>query len=87
MQDMRHFLPDYLHQIYRQSFRQEEDLLVQICESFQKSMFCVTSAAIRGLAPHPLDTQNSEEKQANRLYLEQWLSRFTTSRIQAANDG
>ncbi|MEB3190483.1 MAG: CO2 hydration protein [Snowella sp.] len=87
MQDMRHFLPDYLHQIYRQSFRQEEDLLVQICESFQKSMFCVTSAAIRGLAPHPLDTQNNEEKQANRLYLEQWLSRFTTSRIQAANDG
>lgn len=85
MQDMRHFLPEYLHNIYRQSFRQEDDLLVQICESFQKSMFCVTTAAIKGLAPYPLDTTNPEEKKANRTYLEKWMNRFVTSRLVAVN--
>ncbi len=85
MQDMRHFLPDYLHQIYRASDRQEDDLLVQICETFQKSMFCVTTAAIRGLAPYPMDTQNLEERKANRAYLENWMNRFTTSRIEEVN--
>jgi CO2 hydration protein len=85
MQDMRHFLPEYLHQIYRQSFRKEDDLLVQICQSFQKSMFCVTSAAIQGLAPYPFDTTNPEEKKANRAYLEGWMNRFTTSRLVDAN--
>ncbi len=85
MQDMRHFLPDYLHQVYRQSLRQEDDLLVQICETFQKSMFCVTTAAIRGLAPHPLDTQTLSERQANRQYLEQWMNRFITSRVRDVN--
>ena len=85
MQDMRHFLPNYLHQVYRQSLRQEDDLLVQICETFQKSMFCVTTAAIRGLAPHPLDTQNLSERQANRQYLEQWMNRFMTSRVRDVN--
>jgi CO2 hydration protein len=44
MQDMRHFLPDYMHDIYRRSRRGEDDLRVQICISFQKSMFCVTTA-------------------------------------------
>ena len=39
MQDMRHYLPEYLHKIYRQGKRKEDDLLVQICQSFQKSMF------------------------------------------------
>jgi hypothetical protein len=85
MQDMRHFLPEYLHQIYRQSFRKEDDLLVQICQSFQKSMFCVTTAAIQGLAPYPFDTTNPEEKKANRAYLEGWMNRFTTSRLVDAN--
>jgi CO2 hydration protein len=81
MQDMRHFLPDYLMEIYHKDDRQEDDLLVKICETFQKSMFCVTSAAIRGLAPHALPTDNPEEKQANRKYLEGWMNRFLTSRI------
>lgn len=81
MQDMRHFLPDYLHQIYQNTPRQEDDLLVKICESFQKSMYCVTTAAIQGLAPHPLDTPDPEEKRANRRYLEQWMDRFQTSRL------
>jgi CO2 hydration protein len=85
MQDMRHYVPEYLHQLYRQKVRQEDDLLVQICISFQKSMYCVTTAALKGLAPYPLDTQNSEERQANRLYLENWMNRFTTSRILDVN--
>lgn len=85
MQDMRHFLPDYLHQVYRQSLRREDDLLVQICESFQKSMFCVTTAAIRGLAPHPFDSHHREHQRANRAYLENWMNRFTTSRVEIIN--
>jgi CO2 hydration protein len=85
MQDMSHFLPEYLHKIYRANFRGEEDLLVQICESFQKSMFCVTTAAIQGLAPYPLTTVESSEKQVNRAYLEGWMNRFLTSRLQEVN--
>ena len=85
MQDMRHHLPEYLHEVYRESFRQEDDLLVQICQSFQKSMFCVTTAAIKGLAPHPLDTTNTEEKQENRSYLEGWMDHLKTSQILIVN--
>ena len=85
MQDMRHFLPEYLHEIYRQGQRGEDDLRVKICESFQKSMFCVTTAAIRGLMPHPLDTQDQKQRQANRAYLKQWMDRFVTSRLQIVN--
>lgn len=85
MQDMRHFIPDYLHNIYRQRIRQEDDLLVQICETFQKSMFCVTTAAIQGLAPHPLDTQDPEQQKANRQYLTGWMDRFVTSRLETVN--
>lgn len=85
MQDMRHFLPEYLHDFYRQSLRGEDDLLVQICQSFQKSMYCVTTAAIKGLAPYPLDTNDLEQKKANRTYLENWLTRFITSQINQVN--
>jgi CO2 hydration protein len=85
MQDMRHFLPDYLHNFYQQTLRKEDDLLVQICATFQKSMFCVTTAAIKGLAPFPLDTTNIEEKLANRKYLEKWMNRFLSSRILDVN--
>ncbi|MEA5535438.1 CO2 hydration protein [Crocosphaera sp. XPORK-15E] len=85
MQDMRHYLPDYLHDIYRQSFRQEDDLLVQICQSFQKSMFCVTTAAIKGLAPYPLNTNDLQQKKENRAYLEGWMNRFLTSQLIIVN--
>ena len=81
MQDMRHYLPEYLHKIYRQGKRKEDDLLVQICQSFQKSMFCVTSSAIKGLAPYPLDTNDLEQEKANRAYLESWMNRFIQSRL------
>ncbi len=85
MQDMRHYLPEYLHSIYRRSLRSEDDLRVQICMSFQKSMFCVTSAAILGLLPYPLDTQDPSEKKAIQVYLEKWLSRLENSRLLEVN--
>jgi CO2 hydration protein len=85
MQDMRHFLPDYLHQVYRRSKRGEDDLRVQICVSFQKSMFCVTTAAILGLMPYPVDTNDPSEQKANQVYLRQWMDRLQTSRLRAVN--
>jgi CO2 hydration protein len=85
MQDMRHYLPEYLHNIYRRSLRSEDDLRVQICMSFQKSMFCVTTAAILGLLPYPLDTQDQSEKQANQIYLEKWTSRLENSQLLEVN--
>jgi CO2 hydration protein len=86
MQDMRHFLPDYLHQLYQtKSVRGLGDLRVQICESFQKSMFCVTTAAVKGLAPYPLDTQDPEEQLANRKYLTGWLNRILESQLVKVN--
>lgn len=82
MQDMRHFLPDYLRQFYKQiSMRGEEDLRTRICVSFQKSMFCVTTSAILGLMPHPLNTTDVAEQQTNRKYLESWMDRFINSRL------
>ena len=85
MQDMRHYLPEYLHEVYRRSPRGEDDLRVQICMTFQKSMFCVTSAAILGLMPYPLDSEDPSEQQANQVYLEKWMERFQTSRLLDVN--
>ena len=85
MQDMRHYLPEYLHNIYRRSLRSEDDLRVQICMSFQKSMFCVTSAAILGLLPYPLDTQDLSEQKNNQIYLEKWMSRLENSQLLEVN--
>ena len=85
MQDMRHFIPDYLMDIYRQGIRGKGDLRIKICQSFQKSMFCVTTAAVKGLAPHPLDTTDPEEKAANRKYLKGWLDRLLVSQMIQVN--
>ena len=86
MQDMRHFLPDYLHQLYEhKSVRGTGDLRVQICQSFQKSMFCVTTAAVQGLAPFPLDTDDAEQQVANRKYLKGWLNRILESQLVKVN--
>ncbi|HEY9647507.1 MAG TPA: CO2 hydration protein [Chroococcidiopsis sp.] len=81
MQDMRHFLPDYLHQIYLGELRGDDDLRVKICLSFQKSMFCVTTAAILGLMPNPADTTDPSQQQENRVYLEGWMDRLLDSRL------
>jgi CO2 hydration protein len=85
MQDMRHYLPEYLHEVYRRSLRGEDDLRVQICISFQKSMFCVTSATILGLLPYALDTQNIDEQKLNQIYIEKWMDRLQTSRLLDVN--
>jgi CO2 hydration protein len=81
MQDMRHYIPPYLHEIYQGTKRKEDDLLVKICQSFQKSMYCVTSATILGLAPHPLDSQNPQEQATNMAYFEGWMDRLLTSQL------
>jgi CO2 hydration protein len=81
MQDMRHFLPDYLRNIYLQGLRGEDDLRVKICLSFQKAMFCVTTATILGLMPYPVDTTDLTKQEANREYLENWMNRLIDSRI------
>ena len=81
MQDMRHFLPDYLQKFYKKGDRGTEDLLVKICLSFQKSMFCVTTGALRGLAPYPLETEDPQEKLANDKFLAPWLDRLSRSRL------
>ena len=52
----------------------------KICRSFQKSMFCVTNAAISGTMPHPLDTTNPEEQEANRAYAASWAARLVIGR-------
>jgi len=85
MQDMRHFLPDYMHDIYRRSRRGEDDLRVQICISFQKSMFCVTTATMLGLAPYPIDSTDKDQQQANRAYFANWMDRFLNSRLTDVN--
>ncbi|MBE9177745.1 CO2 hydration protein [Oculatella sp. LEGE 06141] len=86
MQDMSHYLPEYLHEVYRRGLREEDDLRVKICQSFQKSMFCVTTAAILGLMPHPADTTNPEEQRANRTYLEKWMDRLVPSQLTVIQD-
>ncbi len=85
MQDMRHYLPDYLEKLYLEEGRGMDDVRVKICETFQKSMYCVTTAAITGLAPHPLTTQDPQEQKANRVYLQGWMNRFLTSRLVMVN--
>ena len=86
MKDISRHIPDYLYSIYFQTIRQEDILLVQICKSFQKSMFCVTTAAIKGLAPYSLSTTNTEQKKQNRIFLKKWMNRFQYSQISIIND-
>ncbi|HSM82304.1 MAG TPA: CO2 hydration protein, partial [Nodosilinea sp.] len=81
MQDMRHYLPDYLTAFYESSGRGLDDVRVKICQSFQKSMFCVTSASLQGLLPHPADTQVPSERAANHAFLAGWMDRLATSRL------
>ena len=85
MQDMRHYLPEYLHEIYRKSQRGEDDLRVQICISFQKSMFCVTSATILGMMPYPASSEDQSEQKANEVYFKKWLDRLQNSRLLEVN--
>lgn len=80
MQDMYRHLPKRLHQWYRQTSRGEGDVRVKICLSFQKSMFCVTNAAIAGTFPFQLDNPDADAQAANRAYAASWAARLSSSR-------
>jgi CO2 hydration protein len=80
MQDMYRHLPQNLHQWYLERTRGEGDVRVKICMSFQKSMFCVTNAAINGTMPHSLDSQDPAEQEANAAYADAWATRLGIAR-------
>ena len=80
MQDMYRHLPQRLHEWYWERTRGEGDVREKICRSFQKSMFCVTNAAISGTMPHALDTTDPEEQEANRAYAASWAGRLVIGR-------
>lgn len=79
MQDMLHFLPPYLVEYYSKHCRGEDDMLIQLGVSFQRSMYCVTSAVIQALRAallYPLDDPNPKHLQANREFFEAQMDRF-----------
>jgi CO2 hydration protein len=79
-QDMYHFLPQYLVEYYRKHCRGEDDMLIQLGISFQRSMYNVTSAVIqagRAAFLYPLDDPNPRHLMMNRRYFEGQLNRFT----------
>ncbi|MEM9976474.1 MAG: CO2 hydration protein [Cyanobacteria bacterium P01_D01_bin.2] len=82
MQDMFRHLPDYLEAYYLKSERQLGDVRVKICASFQRSMFCVTNAALLGLLPHSSDTTEPAEIKANREFLLGWMDRLASSQLE-----
>jgi CO2 hydration protein len=78
-QDMYHFLPNYLKEHFAQNCRGEEDILVQLGISFQRSMYVVTSAvlqATRTALLYPLDDPNPKHLMANRQFIEAQMDRF-----------
>ncbi len=79
MDDMWHFLPDYLQEYYQKHCRGEDDILVQLGITFQRSMYNVTSAVIQALRQallYPLDDPNPEHLKANREFFEQQMDRL-----------
>jgi len=80
MQDMYRHLPKALHDWYLQRGRGAGDVRVKICRSFQKSMFCVTNAAINGTMPHPLDSDDPAHQAANAAYARAWATRLSAGR-------
>jgi len=80
MQDMFRHLPERLHDLYRRRSRGDGDVRVKICMSFQKSMFCVTNAAIAGTFPHPLNTADPAQQAANAAYADAWAARLSVAR-------
>ncbi len=79
MDDMYHFLPQYLLDYYHQHCRGEDDMLVQLGITFQRSMYNVTSAVIQALRTallYPLDDPNPRHLQKNRQFFEAQMDRF-----------
>ncbi|MFM7170084.1 MAG: CO2 hydration protein [Cyanobium sp.] len=86
MQDMYRHLPDRLHAWYQGQGRGEGDVRVKICMSFQKAMFCVTNAAIRGTFPHALNSTAKDEETANQAYAAAWASRLSQARTDCLDE-
>ncbi|PSO74530.1 MAG: carbon dioxide transporter [Cyanobacteria bacterium QS_1_48_34] len=79
MDDMYHFLPDYLQQYYQKYCRGEDDVLIQLGITFQRSMYNVTSAVIQALREallYPLDDPNPKHLMANRQFFKAQMDRF-----------
>jgi CO2 hydration protein (ChpXY) len=79
---MYHFLPPYLLEYYEQHCRGKDDMLIQLGVSFQRSMFCVTSAVIQALRAalhYPLDDTNPDHLLVNRQFFEGQIDRFKRS--------
>ncbi|MGK7947706.1 MAG: CO2 hydration protein [Xenococcaceae cyanobacterium] len=79
MDDMSHFLPDYLKEYYQKHCRGQDDTLIQLGITFQRSMYNVTSAVIQALRQallYPLDDPNPQHLHKNREFFEAQLDRF-----------
>ncbi|WP_072927078.1 CO2 hydration protein [Microcystis aeruginosa] len=79
MDDMYHFLPQYLIDYYQQQCRGQDDILIQLGISFQRSMYNVTSAVIQALRTallYPLDDPNPKHLLKNRQFFEAQMDRF-----------
>ena len=79
MDDMWHFLPDYLKEYYQQHCRGEDDTLVQLGITFQRSMYNVTSAVIQALRQallYPIDDPNPQHLEKNRAFFTAQMNRF-----------
>ena len=83
MSDMFRNLPEELSSWYDSHGRGQVDAHVQICISFQKSMFCVTNGAIAGTMPHPLDSSEPAAIEANRAHAKAWSERLMGCRRDA----
>ena len=80
MQDMYRHLPKRLDLLYQNRTRGEGDVRVKICRSFQKSMFCVTNAAIAGTFPHGLAGTTADQLAADEAYADAWAKRLSQGR-------
>lgn len=79
MDDMLHFLPPYLIEYYQKHCRGEDDMLIQLGVTFQRSMYNVTSAVIQALRTallYPLDDENPKHLLKNRQFFEMQMDRF-----------
>ncbi|NCQ89316.1 MAG: CO2 hydration protein [Microcystis aeruginosa LG13-03] len=79
MDDMYHFLPQYLIDYYQQHCRGQDDILIQLGITFQRSMYNVTSAVIQALRTallYPLDDPNPRHLLKNRQFFEAQMDRF-----------
>jgi len=88
MDDMLHFLPQYLIEYYQNHCRGEDDMLIQLGITFQRSMYNVTSAVIQALRTallYPLDDPNPRHLAKNRQFFEAQLDRFLRPEARLTN--